>query len=336
MNTLRTILLASLLILFAATSHAKIVFSTSHNKNSNIYVMDDNGENIRQITDTPYYDSRTYWSPDGARIAFVRDTTLPDQEGDQNVYIIHADGTKVQQLTHYENVRMIDLAYSPDGKKLLFTQNFSNQNMVVIDSGEIIQITRSHINEIDWSPDGKQIVYVNDDHQFADKHLWIMDANGDNRRQWTESDPKRGRLYHAYPRWSSDGKQIVYFERELVFVKDENQDVPGQGRFGRSRVIIHSLVDDKKQVLEIPENLHTISLAWMDGDQTVLFSAFEYDTVHNQHPPSQIYKYDLKSNTFTHLTEGSRADWHEGPLSVSPIGKKSVRWSELKKAYTGR
>jgi len=198
MNTLRIILLASLLILFATTSHAKIVFNASHNENSNIYVMDDNGENMRQITDTHYYDKNPYWSPNGKQIAFLRNTTLPDQKGGTNVYIMNADGTGVQQVSDI-NMGMIDLAFSPDGKKIAFTGRLPAQYVIDLDTGEVKQISRSHINQVDWSPDGKTIIYVNDDHQFFGKHLWMMDANGDNPRQWTKPIGEGIMPYHYYP-----------------------------------------------------------------------------------------------------------------------------------------
>ena len=337
MNTLRIILLASLLILFATTSHAKIVFSLYQNENSNIYVMDDNGENIKQITDTPYYDKIPYWSPNGKRIAFIRNPSLPDQRRDTNVYIMNADGAGVQQVSDVDH-GMIDLTFSPDGKKIAFTRRLSAQYVINLETGEVIQISRSHINQLDWSPDGKQIIYVNDDHQFIDKHLWIMDANGDNPQPWTKPNPERNVRYHSYPRWSPDGQQILYCELELMPVQIKINDdlVINRMGIGQFNYLIQDVDDGGKQRLDIPENWYCTSLAWMDEGRSVLFSAFEYDRERNPHDPPQIYKYDLTSNLYTHLTEGSGADWHEDVLSVSPIGKKSVRWSELKKAYTGR
>ena len=337
MNILRLILLICLLVLFAAPSNAKIVFSAIHNENSNIYIMDDDGQNMRQITDTPYYDRIPYWSPNGKRIAFVRNTRLPDQDGNQNVYIMHADGTGIQQVTDID-MGMIDFSFSPDGKKIVFTRALSAHYVIDIDTGELSLISRSHINQIDWSPDGKTIIYVNGDHQFVEKHLWMMDTNGDNPRQWTKPDPERGPRYHYYPRWSSDGKQILYCELELIpeEVKGNDGKVIKHWTIGHFRYIIHNIEDDARQILDIPDNWYCTSLSWMNEGRSVLFSAFEYVNGRYTKPTYRIYKYDLSSNQFTQLAEGNGADWYEGPLSVSPIGKKSVRWSELKKAYTGR
>ena len=337
MNTLRIILLTCLLILFTATSNAKIVFSSSKTGGGNIYVMDDDGQNIRQITNTPYYDKSPYWSPNGKRIAFLRNTTLPDQKGSTNVYIMHADGSNIQQLT-YMNVGMIDLAFSPDGKKLLFSQTFPAQRVIDLDTNEVKQISRKHKNQVDWSPDGKTIIYVNDGHEFFGKHLWMMDANGDNPRQWTKPRGEDIMPYHYYPRWSQDGKQILYCISEWVprVIKVDDGFINNGWMVGLFQYIIQNIDDDGIQRLDIPEEWYCTSLAWMNEGGSVLFSAYEFVKERHFQDAAQIYKYDLTSNQFTHLNEGRGADWHEGPLAVSPVGKKSVRWSELKKAYTDR
>ena len=338
MYLLRIILITCLLMYFTATSQAKIVFSVSHNKSSNIFVMDDDGQNIRQITNTPYYDKSPYWSPNGKRIAFLRNTSLPDQIGSTNVYFINEDGSNIQQLT-YMNVGMIDLAFSPDGKKLLLSQTFPAQTVIDLDTDEVKQISRKHKNQVDWSPDGKTIIYVNDGHEFFGKHLWMMDANGDNPRQWTKPRGEDIMPYYYYPRWSHDGKQIVYCISEWVQLLREIEGVLVNNGWvvGFFEYTIQNIDDGEIQRLDIPDNWYCASLAWMHEERSILFSASEYHIKDRQpQNAAQIYKYDLLSNQFTHLTEGRGADWHEGPLSVSPVGKKSVRWSELKTVYTDR
>ena len=336
MYTLRIICVSGLLLLIAATTNAKIVFSASQNKNSDIYVMDDNGENIIQITDTPYYDKIPYWSPNGKRIAFIRNPSLPDQRRDTNVYIMNADGTGVQQVSDID-MGIIDLAFSPDGKKIAFTRRLSAQYVINLETGEIRQISRSHINQLDWSPDGQQIIYVNDDHQFIEKHLWMMDANGDNPHPWTNPDPEKNVRYHAYPRWSPDGQQILYCELELMPVEIRVNDlIINRMGIGQFNYIIEDVDGGGIQRLEIPDNWYCTSLAWMNKGESILFSAFEYERERNPQDTPQIYKYDLTSNQYTQLTEGRGADWYEGALSVSPVGKKSVQWSEIKKRYTDR
>ncbi|MDE0635898.1 MAG: hypothetical protein OXI43_08650 [Candidatus Poribacteria bacterium] len=63
--------------LISQSADAKIVF-TSKRKDAgdtayHIYVMEDNGSNVRRITDPAFYDRHPHWFPDGKRVVFERD-----------------------------------------------------------------------------------------------------------------------------------------------------------------------------------------------------------------------------------------------------------------------
>ena len=60
-----------------------------------VFVMDADGANKRQLTHNNYFDAIPVWSPDGGRVAFnsVRD-------GDIEIFVMEVDGTNVRQLTH--------------------------------------------------------------------------------------------------------------------------------------------------------------------------------------------------------------------------------------------
>ncbi len=54
----------------------------------NLFVMDADGANVRQITRGPFQDSRPAFSPDGAAIVF-----LSNRGGDDGLYLVPADGS---------------------------------------------------------------------------------------------------------------------------------------------------------------------------------------------------------------------------------------------------
>ena len=342
MRTLHTALCISLTLLFAAAVNAKVVFSASQNGNSNLYVMDDDGGNIKKITDNTNSDWKPRWSPNGRRIAFARDTTPNDGSVKPYIYIMNTDGTSARQISAHIGY-ILDLAFSPDGTKLMFNTtllgiNIINLNAIDLDNIESNLLTRTHIFHLDWSPDGKQIVYVNDDHGVIEKNLWIVDVNGENPITWTQPDPEKGTMHRLYPRWAPDGKKMLYTESDII-VNIRELDNGGRGisirSAGTSRYIIQNIDDGATQILNIPDNWYPVSVDWMDGQRSVLFSAYDYDEFEkNRRSERKIYKYDIASEEITFLTEGSNADWHGGALSVSPIDKQSVRWAELKKSYT--
>ena len=315
-----TLYLSLVLLLCAATANAKIIFTADEDGISKIYVMDDNGHNIRKISDNPYADWRPVWSPNGRQIVFKRefkrDTTPNNMSTHADIFIMNANGTNARQLSDGETT-VGEMRISPDGKKVLYLTAFVGINILDIDTRNTEKILPStHGYHCDWSPDGKQIVFINDDHDVIEKNLWIVDANGDNLQQFTHPDPEKGKIHRFFPRWSPGGKQMLYSEMDI-----------GDGTF---RIIIHNMDDDTTRTLKMPENWNPSSLAWMDGQQSVLFSAYEYERDNRRPVVVKIYKYDLATDGITFLTEGSRPHWNGGELSVSPIGNQSIRWAELK------
>jgi len=62
---------------------------------SDLFLMNPNGSDLRQLTFDPADDLQPTWSPDGKQIAFV---SLRD--GNKEIYTIHVDGTHLSRLTH--------------------------------------------------------------------------------------------------------------------------------------------------------------------------------------------------------------------------------------------
>src|SRR5438445_5305572 len=69
-------------------------FTSTHS--SDIYTMNPDGTDVRQLTDTPTLLNRIpSWSPDGTKIAFTSNRAAAEED----IYTMNADGSDVRRLT---------------------------------------------------------------------------------------------------------------------------------------------------------------------------------------------------------------------------------------------
>jgi len=89
-----------------------------------IYVMDADGSNQRQVTDLGAANFAPYWHPSGEKILFS--SNLDDPSGrDFEIFMIDLDGTGLTRITHAEGFDGFPV-FSPDGRHLVFASNRNN------------------------------------------------------------------------------------------------------------------------------------------------------------------------------------------------------------------
>jgi TolB protein len=72
-----------------------LILFTSYCSGGEVDVMNVDGTNLRQLTNTPNHENGTpAWSPDGTRILFQS-----DRDGDAEIFVINLDGSGETQLT---------------------------------------------------------------------------------------------------------------------------------------------------------------------------------------------------------------------------------------------
>ena len=185
-------LLLAILLLFgyiSVVSHAKIVFYSKRNGDTDyhIYVMEDNGNNVRRVTSSDYYDLLPRWFPDGQRILFVRDLSRGNGSVfNSEFYIIDADGRNERRFM--DNHPTDDYpSLSPDGTQVAFTSSRRDRRSADIytyhlESGQLKRLTDNlksgaRSRRTDWSPDGRKIAYEHESKEDGDNN-WIMNAHG--------------------------------------------------------------------------------------------------------------------------------------------------------------
>jgi Tol biopolymer transport system component len=86
-----------------------------------IWVMNADGSNKRQVTHLNKASFAPYFFPDGKRIIFA--SNVADPKGrDFDLYMINVDGTGIERITYNDTFDGFPM-FSPDGKKLVFASN---------------------------------------------------------------------------------------------------------------------------------------------------------------------------------------------------------------------
>jgi dipeptidyl aminopeptidase/acylaminoacyl peptidase len=195
------------------------------------------------------------WSPDGKQIAFVSSTpgdAAAEASGDPmiitrylykpdagegmtrfndnqrlHIFLVDLASKQVRQLTQ-GNFDEHSIDWSPDGKQLVFVSNrepnqdeFFNYDLFTLQLADnsIHRLTATENCEYDplWSPDGKWIVYrgtrrglTDRETTMEDTHVWLMSADGSNRRDIGNVIDNR----QGAPQWAPEGNAVYFTVQE--------------------------------------------------------------------------------------------------------------------------
>ena len=204
----------------------QIAFSRFHGPLVDIFVMNADGSNVTQITQSGGA-VMPAWSPNGQRIAFA----TWDGGRAYGVSIMNADGSDVTTLTQaVGRPTPSDLlissdnlpSWSPDGRQIAFVRKYADGNISDIfvmnaDGSGITQLTYSDAGvgiqgRPAWSPNGQRIAFAaNRDtagHYTNRYAIFTMNADGSGMLQLTT-----GLDQDFAPGWSPNGRRIMFLRR---------------------------------------------------------------------------------------------------------------------------
>ena len=182
----------------------RIVYASQASGNWDIWIMDADGNNKKQLTADAGVNLHQRATSDGRHIVFAS-----NRAGVFNIWRINIDGSDPVQLTRGSGEKFPDC--SPDGKWVVYNSVASDQNLyaiwkVSIEGGEPVRLTDANTEHPAVSPDGKRIAYF-----YSSKGKYqIVVIPFDGGHPERVFDIPRNLDPLTYVHWFPDGQSLTY------------------------------------------------------------------------------------------------------------------------------
>jgi Tol biopolymer transport system component len=184
----------------------EIAFASDRRGVPQIFLTAIRGETneVRQLTNIPEGACQPSWSPDGELLIFISPCEQNKEEypGSALFMIEVTQESPVPIPLPHLPAGDYDPDWSPDGNYIVFTSHqkagyprIYKMNMEDM-STELLSSKFAREKQPSWSPDGSQIAYVMA--PFGVNEIWVMDADGSNKRRFTTSVDAN----NLHPDWS--------------------------------------------------------------------------------------------------------------------------------------
>jgi Tol biopolymer transport system component len=191
------------------------------------------------------------FSPDGNLLAF---SWAGPNRDNYDIYVQQIGAGTPLRLTTDPGVDRSPV-FSPDGRYLAFTRNGRMLILVPALGGPERRLSLVGANDVDFSPDGKNIAISDRESAGDPLGLFLVSVETGNRQRLTTVPSGIGG--DTTPKFSPDGQQIA-FERNFLSIMDELHVVPAGG--GESKRL--SAGDRRLS-----------GLAWMPNGREIVFSS---------------------------------------------------------------
>lgn len=217
--------------------------------NADMFIADADGNNAKPLLPHAGFDGNGSFSLDGKSIVFTS-----ERDGSYDIYRSRPDGSGLERLVDdpaYDD----QAALSPDGRSMAFVSTRSGQAdiwILALPTKKLRNLTAQPAGDFRpaWSPDGEWLAFSSDRDSrkpkptFVLRHsteIYLIRADGTGLRRVTEAQ-----TFAGSPRWSADGKQLLFYEADI----DEVAKITGVTRQrGITQIATIELATNERRVL---------------------------------------------------------------------------------------
>lgn len=172
-----------------------------------------------QVTATDARESAVSFSPDGKSLLVTS-----DRNGSRDLFLVRPADEDAGWLRSFEFTTEPLVAgpgeqhsgtFSPDGKQVAYVRGLGTLVLHDLESGrETVLFEHWSQPDFDWSPDGRYIAYAIPDLSY-NTDVWIVPAAGGEAYNVSRHPDE-----DTSPRWSSDGKRLVWVSKRHADTMD--------------------------------------------------------------------------------------------------------------------
>ncbi len=199
------------------------------------------------------------WSADGQKVVFERISGESEEDFNQDIYVMNADGSGLEQVT---SSRAYDFSPSffPDGETIAFVRDSPRNGTDIfsmkLDGTGLTKLTDDpgfYEESLAVSPDGSQIAFSR---YTRSSEIWVMDSDGTDPVNLT----KTGRIDEFGPDWSPDGSKIAFTSYRFNFSG-------GGGALSQGEALAPEALSREAAASQEPEEDLEISVMNADGTE---------------------------------------------------------------------